>query len=83
MSDDINWGRWILNRIPYVSSVIHDVTVLRRVGRKLHKFPRLFDNQGVAIVKLKRRYPPRLIWVVKTRGAPARIHYRLWSQHVK
>lgn len=72
---------WIC-AVYYVSDVIHDLLILRKIGRKIHRFPRLFDH-GIATVKLKRRYPPRLIWMTRTEHGPAHMHYRLWSQHVK
>jgi hypothetical protein len=73
----------IKGRIPYVSDVRHDWDILHTIGIKIHKYPRLFDKDGVVTIKLTRKYPPRVIWVTATRQGGMHMGYHLWSQHVK
>ena len=83
MFADTNLGRWTLSHTPYVSDVIHDWTVLRALGTKIHKHPRLFGHASEVTLKLTRKYPPRIIWVTSTRQGGVHMGWHLWSQHVK
>lgn len=78
MSANISKGR-----MPYVSQLTHDFKAMRRLGVKARQHPRLFDARGSVTVKLKRKYPPRLIWVTATRNGGFHVGWRFWSQQVK
>ena len=78
MSANISKGR-----IPYVSQLIHDFKVMHRLGVKMRQHPRLFDGRAVVTMKLKRKFPPRLIWVTASRSGVPQVGWHLWSQHIK
>jgi hypothetical protein len=78
MSANISKGR-----IPYVSQLIHDFKVMHHLGVKIRHHPRLFDGHADVTMKLKRKYPPRFIWVTASRSGVLHVGWRFWSQHVK